>query len=489
MLDQIKRHLAAHLSAWLIPTVVIGTLGSVYALVRPNTWCASQAFLVRDEAMGELGRTGRFDTAEARKAAQETIIQVARNRTVVRSALEQLRPADRPTQSWPTEKDIQTVQSGINVTAPKGAEFGQTDVIYLQVKARSASESVALNRALFGQLSLHLQELRDRRADSVISELSEKLKLTQANWNTATSALEAMEREVGSDLGELRTMNQSGAGESNLRTSLNSIKADLRAAQASHTALQQQLELLLAAHNEPEKLVATPNAILETQPALRRLKDGLIDAQLRVAELLGRMNEDHPAVKAAMIAEAEIRQHMHAELTTSIRGIRAEMKVSDAVINSMKNQLAEVQQRLDRLASVRARYSNLVDEVQHRSEEVKEAQRALAEARAIKEAAGTASLIDRVDQPDPGDGPVGPSRLVIIGAAWIGGFMTGVGLLLVTVNPAAGRTGRRWTDRLAVPFGRRSTDHAPPAGAAPRRRASDRAMPDPHPDGPSDRSS
>ena len=344
MLDQFKRYLSAHLSVWLIPTVAIGTLGSIYAVVKPKTWEASQAFMVRDEATGDFGRSGRFDTTDARKAAQETILQVARNRTVVRKALEQLgAPGSRKASTWPGDRDIQAVQGGISVMAPKGAEFGQTDVIYLLVKGSSASQSVELNRALFDQLSVRLQVLRNRRAESIVTELSEKLKLTQKNWNTATTALEAMEREVGSDLGELRTMNQSGAGESNLRTSLNQIKADLRTAESARTALAQQLELLLAAYDDPKTLVATPNGILESQPALRRLKDGLIDAQLRVAELLGNMNEDHPAVKAALTAEAEIRQHMHAELTTSIRGIRAEIKVSDAVIGSLESQLAEVQ--------------------------------------------------------------------------------------------------------------------------------------------------
>ncbi len=480
MLEQFKRHLAAHLPIWLIPTIAIGTVGSIYALVKPKAWRASQPFLVRDEASGEMGGlSGRFDTAEARKAAQETIIQVARNRTVVRKALEQL-AASGKRGPQPTEENIQAVQGGINVTAPKGAEFGETDVIYLLVEGPTATQCVQLNEALFDQLSLRLQALRDRRAESIVRELSEKLKLTQENWNTATTALETMEREVGSDLGELRTMNQSGAGDSNLRTSLSQIKADVRAAESSRTTLEQQLELLLAAYGDPTTLVATPNGILESQPALRRLKDGLIDAQLRVAELLGNMNEDHPAVKAAMTAEEEIRQHMHAELTTSIRGIRAEIKVSDAVIGSFEKQLKDVQQRLDRLASLRARYSNLVDDVNNRSDEVKEAQRDLAEARAIKEAAVKASLITRVDQPDPGNGPVGPSRLIIMGVSWIGGLMTGFGLLLVTVNPAAARTGRRWTDRLTVPFGRRSTDQVAQTNTVtPRRRVTDQTIPDP----------
>ena len=72
----------------------------------------------------------------------------------------------------------------------------------------------------------------------------------------------------------------------------------------------QQLEILLAASQDPETLVATPNRLLEAHPGLRRLKEGLVDAQLRVAELMGKMNESHPDVKAALTEEAEIQQDL-----------------------------------------------------------------------------------------------------------------------------------------------------------------------------------
>ena len=193
------------------------------------------------------------------------------------------------------------------------------------------------------------------------------------------------------------------------------------------------------------------------------MKEGLIDAQLRIAELLGDRNPAHPAVKAAVAAESEVRQHLHAELSTAIRGVRAELKVIDAVIATLNQQLSEVQGRLDQLASMRARYSNLVAEVQDRGEQVKEAQRSLAEAKAGREASGTASLITRVDAPDQGDGPVGPGRLTLMLAAWVGGFAIGVGMLLLTVAPSTlhgvpSEIGRRWSDRVGIQFGRRSSD-------------------------------
>ena len=236
LLRRFRQTLSDHLTTWLIPTVVIGTLGSVYALVRPATWDSTQAILVRDEVVGELSQSGRFDTADARKAAQETIIQVVRNRNVVEHALEQVGPpSKRRTANWPTESDIRSLQEHITVMAPKGAEFGQSDVIYVKVKARTEQQAAALNRAVCDQLVKRLQTLRNHRAESVIQELQERLKLTQANLDSETLKLETMEKQVGSDLGELRTLNQSGAGESNLRTSLNQIKNEMR---TNHSRVQ-----------------------------------------------------------------------------------------------------------------------------------------------------------------------------------------------------------------------------------------------------------
>ena len=206
---------------WLVPTFVIGLLGTGYALLRPPTWVASQGLLVRDEAVGELSRSGRFGTTDARKAAQEMILQIARNRQVVQNALEELEGSEKKSEpSQITPSDVSAFLDGITLTAPKGAEFGQTEVIYLQVKGGSVDQAVQRVKALTRHVQLHLSELRNRRTESVIRELTERLKLTQENLDESTRILETMEREVGSDLGELRTLSQTGTGESNLRTAL-----------------------------------------------------------------------------------------------------------------------------------------------------------------------------------------------------------------------------------------------------------------------------
>ena len=71
-------------------------------------------------------------------------------------------------------------------------------------------------------------------------------------------------------------------------------------------AHRQLLTLLKDAEADPTRLMAAPNSLLDSQPALRRLKDGLVDAQLRTATLQGRMSAEHPEVVAAREAEVQV---------------------------------------------------------------------------------------------------------------------------------------------------------------------------------------
>ena len=456
---KIVKTLREHLRLWAIPAVVIALCALGYAIVRPAKWKASQALLVRDEAAGALNRKGRFDSPDSMKAAVETILEIARSRAVVAAALKQLGPPSGTTANgdWPTPADIEKGQAAIAVEAPKGAEFGRTEVIYLSATARTPADAIALNKAVCDQTESRLRQLRQSKAKSIIAELERAVALAQTDLDAATRQLEAMETDVGSDLGELRTLNEAGAGDSNLRTTLNQIKEELRRARTVHEANLQQRQHLLAAKDDPDQLVATPNRVLESQPSLRRLKDGLVDAQLRTAEILGKMSTNHPVAQAAIAAENQVRVDLHNELEVALRGLSADLKVTGALAESLEGQLADVSRRLSRLATIRARYANLVAEVRHRGELVAAARKDLADARASQSAASSGSLISRLDRPETGDSPVGPGRTMIVLCGMVGGLSAGFGLVFLAA-PLSNLRGRRWSDYLGV--GRRTTDTA-----------------------------
>ena len=465
-------HVRAFWGAWKAhprlawgPVVVLTVLGGFYAAAVPPKWRASQAFLVREEAAGGA-RLGRFDSGEALKTAQETLLELARNSSVVADALRQAGPSeDLPTDpSWPTEKDIRSLQEAVTVTAPKGAEFGKTEVIYLSVTATSRERALALVVALSRSLQRYSQQLRDRKAQSIIAELEEQVRLAEAALEQATGRLQQMEGQVGSDLGELRNLNDSGRGDSNLRTLMTHIKEALRGVEAGLAAKTQLLHLLQTAQKDPQSLAAAPNEMLDSLPTLRRLKEGLVEAQLRSAQVLGKMSPEHPLAQAALAAEQEVRDRLRKELVSAAEGLQTDLKVEQARAENLQHQLAEVQQRLDRLASLRADYSNLVNEVRQRNEILDRAAKALAEAKAAQAAAKSSSLLTPLEGPETDSRPLGPGPISILLSACVGGWLMGAGLVFL-IYPPPDAQGRRWTDRLR--FGRRATD--PPIG----RRATD----------------
>ncbi|MDP6553671.1 MAG: hypothetical protein QGG71_03330 [Pirellulaceae bacterium] len=446
-----------HYWLWVLPTLVMTIGAAGYAIVRPEAWSCSQALVVREEASGNDQRLGRFDSVDSMKAFQETILEVARSRDVIAASLKKVAPPANHSSpgEWPTVDDIEAMQKHVTVSAPKGAEFGRTEVIYIGVIGHGRQDALDRNAALCDQVQKELSNLRNTKAGSVIVELEESLRLATHELNDATERLETMEREVGNDLGELRSLNESGAGSSNLRAALNEVKTELRQATSAMEANQQLHDLLVRAQDDANELLATPSRLLESQPSLRRLKEGLVDAQLRTAKLRGKMRNGHPLVVSAERSEDEVRQNLHAEIASSLRGLEGDGGVVKQRLDALTEQHADLQARLNRVAGLRVRYSNLVDDVRQRNEIIQQAQRDLADMRASRNAALSTSLLTRFNAPVVGDVPDGPATVIVIAAGLAGGLATGVGLVFLLVPPG-GVKGRRWADYLEA--GRRATD-------------------------------
>jgi hypothetical protein len=248
---------------WIVPTVLATLVALAYAKWHEPQWRASQALLVRDEAGSETDRQGRFVNIEAMQTFQETIHEVARNHAVVDSTLCELGPPSEYKQPniWPTDRDIEDAQDAVRVEAPGGAEFGRTEVIHLSVTVAGRERALAFCQALCDKLDERMRRLRNDKAQGMIAELDRSAEMAQNDLAAATVRLQSLERKVGSDLGELRVLSEVGAGESNLRSSLNQLEAELRDANATLRSRQQQKKLL---ENE-RLLISLPKAAHHTQ--------------------------------------------------------------------------------------------------------------------------------------------------------------------------------------------------------------------------------
>ena len=434
--DRIACHFWQYRLRWTIPAAVVFTLVFFVALFSTPTWQAYQAVLVRDEAAGGITRPGRFDNPDEMKTLQETIMELVKSRPVIEGALKRVGPTTSAGRSanWPSPRDIEKTRKSISLSAPNGAEFGKTEVFYLSVDAKSRERAIELTQAIYSELEKQMAKVRDDRANSLVAELAKTTTLAESDLNRVVTQLSAIESRVGNDLAELRVLNESSAGESNVRRTIVEVENEIRQADLAYDANIELVILLLQAKIQPSRLVATPNRLLESQPGIRRLKEGLIDAQLATSRLMGRMSNDHPSVKSARYAEDEVKRRLHQELDVAISGMKVELRLSRSHRNSLYAKRGELHGRMNAIAGERATYHNLLTEVANRREIVSNANRELAEARATQAAANAASLITAIDAPQTGLYPVslGRTKMVLFGA--FGALAFGFGIVALTTN-------------------------------------------------------
>lgn len=422
---------------WIIPTVALTALACVYSVVRSNTWEASQALIIREEANTAQRRPGSFADVNEMKTVQETILELVRSKSVLRDTLVAIGPGAGKTAeaTWPTERDIAELRERIKMTPPNGAEFGKTEVFYLKVRDKDRGRAVALAEEVCRQLQHGFQSLRDSKLQSVTDELARAVSMAETDLATATKQLGKLEGVVGVDLAELRMLHVGTTSGSDLRQKLVEIQNEIRINDADLARHKQLLVVLKAAQKDPGRLLATPNTLLVALPSVRRLKDGLVDAQLETSKLIGTMSLDHPLVQASKSAEAEISQSLHEEMAVAIKGLEVEVKLTDERLAALKKQLATDEGRLQRLASLRAEYANLVAMTENRTALLETARRNLSDAQAGRASANSVSLISRIDTPDTGINPIGPSKKTIAGAGLLGGLMVGLGIVFLTTGP------------------------------------------------------
>ncbi len=433
---------------FVLPAVCVAVVAAVYALLKPDTWEASQALVIRNEAVtagNNETSPGSFRQPEDMKTVQETILELVRSRTVLEAALRQVgSPATRrkPTGAWPSAQDVADLRDVVKLLPPKGAEFGKTEIFYLKLRDRDRARAVGLSRAVCDQLQVQFQKLRDEKARSMIRELARSVELARAELAGSTERLSAIEAQVGSDLGELRALDDGTADDSALQQTVAEIQAELRRVATLCNSQEQLLALLRAAQHDAGRLLAAPKDLLEAQPALRQLKEALLAAQIHTAQLLGTMSEAHPQVRAAREAEEEIGRHLHSELAIALRGLEAEVQMSRQREALLHEQLAKTNQRLTRLARLRAPYANQAAENAHYCNLLQRAEQTLADARAKQAAASAATLITPLDSPDAGHRPVGPGRATIALGGLAGGVLLSLGLWVLQLPVPIGRAGR-----------------------------------------------
>jgi uncharacterized protein involved in exopolysaccharide biosynthesis len=452
--------LRTHLAWWVVPAVVCAALAAGYSLIAAREWRATQTLTLRPEAASiSAQRLGKFADLSEMKVQQATILELAKSQSVIEATLTKVGPPKSwfTRSQWPTAKDVDDFRKQVDMRPPGGSEFGQTEVFYLSVLDTNRERAAALVAALIDELELCTQNLRDDRAKSMMAELENTVAMSDNDLNVHTARLAKFEASIGADLAELRGLNSTSGSQSEVALEMQAVEGERRSNDASRRENEQLLTLLKAAEHTPAQLIATPATLLKSQPAISRLKDALVDAQVRTANLLGTFADEHPLVIAAREAESLIQSQLHDEVATAIRAIDLDLRLNgerDAALNA-KSMAGRA--RVARLAGARAEYANLVAAVDDYTKLVEAARKNLGDARAKHASAHAASVIGRIDGVETGVRPVGPGRTTITAAGGVAGLILGLGVVFLFSNPMPLMTpslpAAKTTGGPAEPFG------------------------------------
>jgi|LakMenEpi03Aug12_release.lakeMendotaPanAssembly.Ray.scaffolds.fasta_scaffold01823_31 uncharacterized protein involved in exopolysaccharide biosynthesis len=433
---------------WLATTATTTALGLAYiTMVKEDVWVASQAMIVRDEMGGTLNRQGRFDNKESLKGALDTILEIARNPQVVQHALQSQQTSDSAAISERMINDF--IREQLTVRSPKGSEFGTTEIFYIDVRHMEKPQAVALNQAICTALEKRLQEIRMSRYEGIERELEYALDIAKEQRSVSTEQLKKIESQAGENLLDLRSLTDSLSAGGTSKAILDQLSSERRQVEVQKRQQQEDLRFLQTLEDDPARVLVAPSTVLNSQPGLKRMCEGLVDSQLQELQLSGRYTAAHPAVQAAKISAESIRQQLGSELKLARAALETEIYVSEQRIVLLDEQIKQSQQRITELADIRADYANILGEVRNRSVIVEQIEKDLAIAEANRRAAGQTSLVARIDSPVLSDKPIGPGNTTLLLASIVAGFLSGIGLILLFAPIDLGiKHGRRWSDHI-----------------------------------------
>ncbi len=420
---------------WLLPVVGSVCAACGWWVWHEPTWQATQGLILRDITSLEDADLGRFPDGESRKIAQEMVLELARRPEVAEAALLAVGPSHSAPypNGKPTTAQIDALVDSVKVVAPKGAEFGRTDLIYLSVKDRSPRRARQLAAALTTAVDLELRQLRRQQAASLVAELTQVESVAANELQRATEELVELEEQAGPDLGELRVLTQAGSGEGVVRQLLVNLDNDRRAAQIRLERQRNLLAFLEEAKEQPEVILSAPSALFELQPSLGGLKEGLTQAQLRYAQLKGQYAGAHPKLRAAEATVREVRERLKQALHSAETALAQDVHINESQLRLLEQRRDALLERSERIARLRAPYAARIENVRQATAVLQEVRKNLAEAKGRLQAAEDASLITRVGRPTTPTDPTGPRPAVVLLAALLGGLFLGLGNLVLMV--------------------------------------------------------
>ncbi len=412
---------------------IFGLGGLVVAALTPKAYQAHQPFLIRDETSTHL-LTGKFQSLEWLKSAQETIQEVAKHPDVLRAAMQQVGPASgfAKRAQYPSETEMESFRDSVWISSPGGNELGRSEIIHLNVRAESRERALRLTQLISDGISRQMRIIRTQRAASIEAELAAAVESAECRVKEVTKELVEMEKSLGEDLIELRSMmdDKVTSDSALLKPFLLSVDAELLICNNSLQRIEQDIAFFQQAEENLSNLLGLPNDLLEQYQSLKELRTSLVTAQIAMADVMSKYRPGHVRYVAAETRLRSLESQIRQELHVSIENAGARRVFVESRARSLSEQRVHRIDQLKRLAELRTPYQTLTAIQLSATNSLKTAQAELAQARAARLAASQIDLLTPMEEAQAATRSVGLSRsLIAIGAVGCGLFV-GLGLMM-----------------------------------------------------------
>ena len=427
-----------HAMLLIVPAVIGVVLATLYAfLIMPETWSARQSFLIRDDLSGTAFKPGRFDSEEARKSAQETILEVARRPLVVRSVLEKLGPESMLSGgNWVTDEVIEDTQKTIDINAPNGAEFGKTDAIVLTAKSSTRERTRKFIELLSEEITTQTNRIRSLRFESMESESRQAYLAAVEAQDDAINRLNDLDQRLGSDFGFL-TLRGNQPGQPTQPSGVEAIQSEILRKQDELEQEEIVFAALLKAFENPKQASQLPSEVAAGQPKIENTMAKLLDLQEELHLAKGLYSNRHPRVRSLEKAIEFSQQQLYNSLTGEMAGVQAGIELKKRQLAGLKDRIEKLKARLIRLSKARSEHLALSTQSQQLGEAATRAKTAWTEIESRAKTARTVGLLTPTDVAQVSTRPDGVGKKAIALAGLLGGLMIGIGLMFIVAPPMA----------------------------------------------------
>jgi uncharacterized protein involved in exopolysaccharide biosynthesis len=421
---------------WLVVGLVLlfGGTAAAISFTMPDTYEASVQMWAQDQSPGLRDASNYASDVAARvKLVLTNLREVLYSRRVLESTLVRsgLAPADATGASVPIavlDEPVGKLRKAITVEAPKGSDFGATQIFFVRVRDESPDRAGRLLDALLDAFQARYGELSAQQAQDLLEETTRLVDKSREDLKASEQRFDAFVGKLEGGLAELNSLGGASGGDSELRRGLTAINDRLVGAGADLKVQLAFFEQLQNARPEAGETLIVPSQLVRDYPGLQEATRELTVARSQMRDVEARSYSVLPEHQAAADRLQLVEQAYRAEVNHATLAMEREIAAKSQAVTFLSQQREDYARRLAALSNKYVEFDGLREELRQRRLIVDDAERRRSDAAHARLTAAKEVLFSIIDGPRAGAKPVSPQRRLNIAVGLVLGLITGVGV-------------------------------------------------------------